>query len=202
VRAKKRERRPPHEFVWVVPLRRVFPWWYLVGMVVTFAVIILAGGGNTAGLGALWGPCIGLEIQQRQRRAADRQRAGLSVERRDLRGATWIEPICAAIFAAIGAGIALTLGFIFDRTSPAQLWTGVVLLAAGGIAVAILVLWARRRNATKRAQRDREGDAHGHQNQAEDDEHVPDALAADDADHSDDDTREAGRRGTVSDHPG
>lgn len=138
-------KKQPHGVRWVVPLRRVFPWWYLGGLVTTYVLLALLSSGSTSGSGALWGPIIGLEIQRRQNEAARRQGEGLPVQRRDLAGPRWFEPVLTVLFTLIAAGVSLTLGFIFGGPTLAERWVGVALLLTGIMGVTGLALRARRR---------------------------------------------------------
>ncbi len=54
---------------WAVPLRRVFPWWYLIGAAATMVVLILLDPEGGQAVIALWGPTIGITVRDREKDA-------------------------------------------------------------------------------------------------------------------------------------
>lgn len=135
---------------WVVPLRRVFPWWYLAGFVVSFGVTLLVVP-SVSGVAAFWGPTIGIAIRGRQFTAYRRKADGRSLDRRDLVGPRWLEPTCAALLALFAVGMSLSLAFLFGEAGSALLWTGVGLIAMCGVTTAALVLVLRARKRKRRS---------------------------------------------------
>ncbi|OIH97800.1 hypothetical protein BIU97_01675 [Curtobacterium sp. MCBA15_009] len=131
---------------WAVPLRRVFPWWYLGGAVATFAaLVVLEQEGSTAFV-AFWGPATGLAIQDRQRAARDRADRGLSLDRRSLVGPPWREPLYTALLTAFAVGAGLLVHAIFGGWSgTAALGAGLLLASAAAGAALVLVARARHR---------------------------------------------------------
>ena len=126
----------------VVPLRTVFPWWFLAGTLVTLGVAIVLETGSGGAI--MWGPVIGLEIRDRWQLAARRQDDGLPVERRDLVGQTWWEPVMAVVFTIVAVGLGLTLARIVSGGAPWMLVVGLTLLAIGAAAFGAYALVVRR----------------------------------------------------------
>ena len=126
----------------VVPLRTVFPWWFLAGTLVTLGVAIVLETGSGGAI--MWGPVIGLEIRDRWQLAARRQDDGLPVERRDLVGQTWSEPVMAVVFTIVAVGLGLTLARIVSGGAPWMLVVGLTLLALGAAAFGACALMMRR----------------------------------------------------------
>ena len=126
----------------VVPLRTVFPWWFLAGTLVTLGVAIVLETGSSGAI--MWGPVIGLEIRDRWQLAARRQDDGLAVERRDLVGQAWWEPVMAVVFTIVAVGLGLTLARIVSGGAPWMLVVGLTLLAIGAAAFGAYALVVRR----------------------------------------------------------
>ncbi|WP_423921734.1 hypothetical protein ACPEEZ_01360 [Frigoribacterium sp. 2-23] len=144
--AEPSETAPPEDVP--VPLRRLMPWWYIAGAVVTLGVLVAVESGGVA-IGAFWGPAIGLVIKDRRTDAQDRQRRGLPVSRCDLVGPAWLEPVLAGLLTMFAIGLGLAIGFVFDDVSPAGLWAGLGLIVASALTTLGLVVVRRR--ATQKA---------------------------------------------------
>lgn len=140
--------REPRFTPWIVPLRRIFPWWYLVACVVTFAVTLIVDPAVSAA-GAFWGPAIGVAIRDRQFTACRRQGKGLPLSRRDLVGPRWLEPLAALLLTIFFVGLSFALGFVFGSAPVALRWTGVCLIAASLVAFGTLLLFLRRRRRSR-----------------------------------------------------
>lgn len=127
-----------------VPLKRVVPWWYIVGAIVTIVVMGWLNAGGTA-VGAFWGPAIGLPIQDRLATAKKRQEQGLPVSRRDLTGPPWLEPVLAVLLTVFAVGFGLALGFVVGDTSVRSLWMGLSLAVTSGLGALALIVVRRKR---------------------------------------------------------
>jgi hypothetical protein len=147
--APSKKAREPRFTPWVVPLRRIFPWWYLVACVLTFAVTLLVDPAVSAA-GAFWGPAIGVTIRDRQFTAYRRQGKGVALSRRDLTGPQWLEPLAATLLTILFVGISFALGFVFGGTPVALLWTGVSLMATSLVAFGIVLVALRARKRRRR----------------------------------------------------
>jgi hypothetical protein len=130
-----------------VPLRRVFPWWYLVGAIVTIGVLILLDPDGNQVMAAFWGPAIGIAIQDREKDARARLDQGLPVDRASLLSPPWLEPVCAALLTGGAIGVGLLLDALFGDRTFITLGVGSGLLAASALSFVglVVVLRARRR---------------------------------------------------------
>ncbi|MDT0233537.1 hypothetical protein [Curtobacterium sp. BRB10] len=132
---------------WAVPLRRVFPWWYLGGAVATMAILILVDPGGSQATVAFWGPTIGIAIQDRDRAARARLDRGLPVDRRSLLSPPWLEPTCAVLLTGVAVGLGMLINAVFGHGASVTTWVGagVFLGSAASLVGLLLVLRDRRR---------------------------------------------------------
>ncbi|MFZ7089351.1 hypothetical protein [Curtobacterium sp. RRHDQ10] len=135
---------------WAVPLRRVFPWWYVAGAVVTIIALGLLNPDGSAAMVAFWGPTIGIAVRDRQKAARTRLDQGLPIDRAALLSRRWLEPVCAALLTGFAVGAGLLLDALFGDRTFVTVWVGTAFLAgtAGGFLLLLLllvVLRARRR---------------------------------------------------------
>ncbi|WP_146247860.1 hypothetical protein [Curtobacterium sp. MCLR17_039] len=132
---------------WAVPIRRVFPWWYLGGVVATMAILILVDPDGSQATVAFWGPTIGIAIQDRERAARARQDRGLPVDRRSLRSPPWLEPTCAVLLTGVAVGLGMLINALFGHGTSVTTWVGagVFLGSTASFAALVLVLRSRRR---------------------------------------------------------
>lgn len=142
---------------WVVPLRRVFPWWFLAGTAVTVAVSIWLLAPMSASTAVLWGPAIGILIRDRFQDAKHRLAASEPVTRRDLVGPWWVEPAAAAPTALLAIGLGLTVDVEAWGSGEHTVWLGIGLLVAGAAMFGALILVARSRKRLKAARQTPKG---------------------------------------------
>jgi hypothetical protein len=138
---------------WAVPIRRVFPWWYLGGAVATMAILIVVDPGGSQATVAFWGPTIGIAIQDRERAARARQDRGLPVDRRSLLSPPWLEPTCAVLLTGVTVGLGMLINALFGHGTSVTTWVGagVVLGSTASFAALVLVLRSRRRRRSSGA---------------------------------------------------
>jgi len=138
---------------WAVPIRRVFPWWYLGGAVATMAILILVDPDGSQATVAFWGPTIGIAIQDRERAACARQDRGLPVDRRSLRSPPWLEPTCAVLLTGVAVGLGMLINALFGHGTSVTTWVGVrvFLGSTASFAALVLVLRSRRRRRSSGA---------------------------------------------------
>ncbi|WIB60963.1 hypothetical protein DEJ13_03760 [Curtobacterium sp. MCLR17_007] len=138
-----------------VPIRRVFPWWYLVGAVVTAAVLILLDPDGNQAMIAFWGPAIGITIREREQTARARSDQGLPVDGASLRSEPWLEPLSATLLTGAAVGIGLLLDALFGHRTFVTTWVGAGFLVASAVCflAVLLVLRARRRRRRAAAAR-------------------------------------------------
>jgi len=138
---------------WAVPIRRVFPWWYLGGAVATMAILILVDPDGSLATVAFWGPTIGIAIQDRERAARARQDRGLPVDRRSLRSPPWLEPTCAVLLTGVAVGLGMLINALFGHGTSVTTWVGagVFLGSTASFAALVLVLRSRRRRRSSGA---------------------------------------------------
>jgi len=129
-----------------VPVRRVFPWWYLVGAVVTLAVLVLVQPDGGSAVVALWGPSIGLAIADRQKAATARSEQGLPVDRASLLSPAWHEPVCAALLTTFTIGLGFLFGALFGVGTSATWWVGPCFLIGSGLGFLVLITVLRVRH--------------------------------------------------------
>lgn len=134
---------------WAVPIRRVFPWWYLGGAVATLAILILVDPGGSQATVAFWGPMIGITIQDRERAARARLDRGLPVDRRSLLSPPWLEPTCAVLLTGVAVGLGMLINALFGHGTSITAWVGagVFLGSAASFVALVLVLRSRRRRS-------------------------------------------------------
>jgi hypothetical protein len=134
-----------------VPLRRVIPWWYVAGALLSIVVITASGVGQPA-VSGFWGPVIGNAISDRLGDARARADDGRDTSRRALLGPAWLEPVLALLLASFAVGLSFLLGAVFDDVPAAIVVTGVVLcvVSAGACLTLVLVLRGRARRAAAR----------------------------------------------------
>ena len=132
---------------WAVPIRRVFPWWYLGGAVATMAILIVVDPGGSQATVAFWGPMIGITIQDRERAARARLDRGLPVDRRSLLSPPWLEPTCAVLLTGVAVGLGMLINALFGHSTSVTTWVGagVFLGGAASLVGLLLVLRNRRR---------------------------------------------------------
>jgi len=132
---------------WAVPIRRVFPWWYLGGAVATLAILILVDPDGSQATVAFWGPTIGIAIQDRERAARARLDRGLPVDRRSLLSPPWLEPTCAVLLTGVAVGLGMLINALFGHGTSVTTWVGagVFLGSAATLVGLLLVLRNRRR---------------------------------------------------------
>jgi hypothetical protein len=135
---------------WAVPIRRVFPWWYLGGAVATLAILILVDPDGSQATVALWGPMIGITIQDRERAARARLDRGLPVDRRSLLSPPWLEPTCAVLLTGVAVGLGMLINALFGHGTSITAWVGagVFLGSAASFVALVLVLRSRRRRSS------------------------------------------------------
>ena len=135
---------------WAVPIRRVFPWWYLGGAVATLAILILVDPGGSQATVAFWGPMIGITIQDRERAARARLDRGLPVDRRSLLSPPWLEPTCAVLLTGVAVGLGMLINALFGHGTSVTTWVGagVFLGSAASFVALVLVLRSRRRRSS------------------------------------------------------
>lgn len=135
---------------WAVPIRRVFPWWYLGGAVATVAILILVDPGGSQATAAFWGPMIGITIQDRERAARARLDRGFPVDRRSLLSPPWFEPTCAVLLTGVAVGLGMLINALFGHGTSITAWVGagVFLGSAASFVALVLVLWSRRRRSS------------------------------------------------------
>lgn len=135
---------------WAVPIRRVFPWWYLGGAVATLAILILVDPGGSQATVAFWGPMIGITIQDRERAARARLDRGLPVDRRSLLSPPWLEPTCAVLLTGVAVGLGMLINALFGHGTSITAWVGagVFLGSAASFVALVLVLRSRRRRSS------------------------------------------------------
>lgn len=131
---------------WAVPIRRVFPWWYVAGAVVTVGVLILLNPDGSQAMLAFWGPTIGIAIRDREKTARTRLDQGLPVDRASLLSPRWLEPVCAALLSVFAIGAGLLLDALFGNRTFVTVWVGTAFFAGSvlGFLLLIVVLRARR----------------------------------------------------------
>ncbi|MEV7761483.1 hypothetical protein [Curtobacterium flaccumfaciens] len=135
---------------WAVPIRRVFPWWYLGGAVATMAILIVVDPGGSQATVAFWGPMIGITIQDRERAARARLDRGLPVDRRSLPSPPWLEPTCAVWLTGVAVGLGMLINALFGHGTSITAWVGagVFLGSAASFVALVLVLRSRRRRSS------------------------------------------------------
>jgi hypothetical protein len=135
---------------WAVPIRRVFPWWYLGGAVATLAILILVDPGGSQATVAFWGPMIGITIQDRERAARARLDRGFPVDRRSLLSPPWLEPTCAVLLTGVAVGLGMLINALFGHGTSITAWVGagVFLGSAASFVALVLVLRSRRRRSS------------------------------------------------------
>ena len=135
---------------WAVPIRRVFPWWYLGGAVATLVILILVDPGGSQATVAFWGPMIGITIQDRERAARARLDRGLPVDRRSLLSPPWLEPTCAVLLTGVAVGLGMLINALFGHGTSIRAWVGagVFLGSAASFVALVLVLRSRRRRSS------------------------------------------------------
>lgn len=131
---------------WAVPIRRVFPWWYLGGAVATMAILIVVDPGGSQATVAFWGPMIGITIQDRERAARARLDRGLPADRRSLLSPPWLEPTCAVLLTGVAVGLGMLINALFGHGTSVTTWVGagVFLGSAASLVGLLLVLRSRR----------------------------------------------------------
>ncbi|WIB72081.1 hypothetical protein [Curtobacterium sp. MCBD17_026] len=130
---------------WAVPIRRVFPWWYLSGAVATMAILILVDPDGSQATVAFWGPTIGIAIQDREKAARARLDRGLPVDRRSLLSPPWLEPTCAGLLTAVAVGLGMLINALFGHGTFVTTWVGAGVFLGGAASLVILLLALRRR---------------------------------------------------------
>lgn len=130
---------------WAVPIRRVFPWWYLGGAVATMAILILVDPGGSQATVAFWGPTIGIAIQDRERAARARLDRGLPVDRRSLLSPPWLEPTCAVLLTGVAVGLGLLINALFGHGTFVTTWVGAVVFLGSAASLVALLLVLRSR---------------------------------------------------------
>lgn len=132
---------------WAVPIRQVFPWWYLGGAIVSVLVLIAINPDGNQSAFAFWGPAIGVAIRDREQSARKRLDEGLPVDRASLLSPAWLEPVCAVLLIAASVGLSLVLDALFGHRTVVTTWFGAGLLvgSAAGFGALLLVLRAARR---------------------------------------------------------
>jgi hypothetical protein len=132
---------------WAVPIRRVFPWWYLGGAVATMAALIMVDPDGSQATLAFWGPTIGIAIQGRERAARARLDRGLPVDRRSLLSPPWLEPTCAVLLTGVVVGLGMLINALFGHGTFVTTWVGagVFLVSAASLVALLLVLRSRGR---------------------------------------------------------
>ena len=135
---------------WAVPIRRVFPWWYLGGAVATLAILILVDPDGSQATVAFWGPTIGIAIQDRERAARARLDRGLPGDRRSLLSPPWLEPTCAVLLTGVAVGLGMLINALFGHGTSITAWVGagVFLGSAASFVALVLVLRSRRRRSS------------------------------------------------------
>ncbi len=144
-----RVRQPGRPDRWPAPLRDLFPWWYVAGMVASFAVILVVVPEGSTGAVAVWGPLIGLTIRDRAESARSRSDRGLPIDRAALTAPRWSEPALTLVWTGVSVGLGLVLSVLI-RDAPAAIgWTGAGLLvaSAAGFTGVALTLRAHARRA-------------------------------------------------------
>ncbi|MCS5494179.1 hypothetical protein [Curtobacterium flaccumfaciens] len=138
---------------WAVPIRWVFPWWYLSGAVATMAILILVDPDGSLATVAFWGPTIGIAIQDRERAARARLNRGLPVDRRSLLSPPWLEPTCAVLLTGVAVGLGMLINALFGHGTSVTTWVGagVFLGSAASFVALVLVLRSRRRRRSSGA---------------------------------------------------
>ncbi|PZF10169.1 hypothetical protein [Curtobacterium sp. MCLR17_034] len=138
---------------WAVPIRRVFPWWYLSGAVATMAILIVVDPGGSQATVAFWGPTIGIAIQDRERAARARLDRGLPVARRSILSPPWLEPTCAVLLTGVAVGLGMLINALFGHSTSVTTWVGagVFLGSAASLVGLLLVLRNRRRQRSSGA---------------------------------------------------
>ncbi|MCS6583110.1 hypothetical protein [Curtobacterium citreum] len=135
---------------WAVPIRRVFPWWYLGGAVATLAILILVDPDGSQATVAFWGPTIGIAIQDRERAARARLDSGFPVDRRSLLSPPWLEPTCAVLLTGVAVGLGMLINALFGHGTSNTAWVGagMFLGSAASLVALVLVLRSRRRRSS------------------------------------------------------
>jgi len=135
---------------WAVPIRRVFPWWYLGGAVATLAILVLVDPDGSQATVAFWGPTIGIAIQDRERAARARLDSGFPVDRRSLLSPPWLEPTCAVLLTGVAVGLGMLINALFGHGTSVTAWVGagVFLGSAASFVALVLVLRSRRRRSS------------------------------------------------------
>ncbi|WP_139200780.1 hypothetical protein [Curtobacterium sp. MMLR14_010] len=131
---------------WAVPIRRVFPWWYVAGAVVSVGVLILLNPDGNQAMVTFWGPTIGIAIRDREKAARARLDQGLPADRASLLSPRWLEPVCAALLSVFAVGGGLLLDALFGNRTFVTVWVGTALLAGSvlGFLLLLVVLRTRR----------------------------------------------------------
>lgn len=135
---------------WAVPIRQVFPWWYLVGAVVTGGVLILLDPGGSQAMVAFWGPTIGIAIRDREQAARDRLDQGLPVDRASLLSPPWLEPVCAALLSGSAIGVGLLLDALFGDRTFTTVGIGTIVLSSSILAFLLLLVVLRARRQRRK----------------------------------------------------
>ena len=137
---------------YLAPLRRVFPWWFIGGAVVSIILDLVAirlTGGAIGAMVAGWLSFAMFAVVERRNAAAARDETGLAVARRDLSGPVWLEPVLAVCIAGLFAALGMLLTFSgrFPGHPTAgwrQVITAVLLLVAAGASYVLLTRWWSR----------------------------------------------------------
>ncbi|WP_144765854.1 hypothetical protein [Curtobacterium sp. 9128] len=135
-----------------VPVRRVFPWWYLVGAVVSLGLLVLLAPGYGTALVAFWGPAIGIPIREREDLARTRLDRGQPVDRNSLLAQRWLEPTCALLLLGVVVGLGLLVGAFFAQRMSSTTWGGVVVLTCTALCFLVLVVVLRLRRRVRRSE--------------------------------------------------
>jgi hypothetical protein len=138
------------------PLRTIFPWWYLVGAVVSGLAIITLHDLSPAGTGiAIWGGLLGGEVATRRKAARAAVDEGRRPTRRDVTGPPIVEPLLAGLYAIWVVGFAIVLGNVIGITGPVDLGTaaiGAALLVGSSAVILAIVVRGRLKRRRQKAE--------------------------------------------------
>ena len=135
---------------YTLPLRAVFPWWFLAGAAVSAVLLLFTDvlGSSPSAL-IFWGPAIGSVIRERRQHAARLRKDGHQVTRRAVVGPAWLEPALtgAGVLLVIAIGLLVPNLLPFERHGDDR-WllvgVGTVLVGIAVLPLIALVVFRRR----------------------------------------------------------